>query len=156
MKPEDDVLEGKRLKWDKRFLELAEHVAQWSKDPSTKVGAIIADRNNRIISQGYNGFPSRLPDDLEQLNNREIKYKYTVHAEVNAILHAHTSLIGCSIYVWPLLPCVDKCAPIIIQSGLSRVVSLAKPPKRPEGSKYVDFSESIDVLKRAGLMVHLI
>ena len=50
-------------KWDKRFLELAKLVGSWSKDPSTKVGAVIVDCNNRIISVGYNGFPKGVKDN---------------------------------------------------------------------------------------------
>ncbi|MBI2669577.1 MAG: hypothetical protein HYX20_00290 [Candidatus Yanofskybacteria bacterium] len=60
-------------KWDRRFLALAEFVAQWSKDPSTKTGAVIVDSNNRLVSVGYNGFPRGVNDSPERLENREIK-----------------------------------------------------------------------------------
>ena len=152
---DEDVLESKRLKWDTRFISLAQFVSQWSKDPSTKVGAVIADRHNRIISLGYNGFPARLPDDPAALEDRETKYKHMLHAEQNAILFARRDLTGCTIYIWPLLPCVS-CTSVIIQSGLSRVVSISKPSKRPDGSKYINFDESVTALKKAGLAVHLI
>lgn len=109
-------------KWDLRFLGLAAHVAQWSKDPSTKVGAVITDDKNRIISLGYNGFPRGVLDSNERLENRETKYKIIVHAERNAILFAGKSLDNCIIYTWPFQPC-SVCAGIIIQSGISRVVS---------------------------------
>ena len=62
------------IKWDLRFLNLAQHIAEWSKDPSTKVGAIIASPDNKVISMGFNGFPQSMSDSAECLNNREEKY----------------------------------------------------------------------------------
>lgn len=106
--------------WDKRFIELAKHVATWSKDPSTKVGAVIVDPSHRVIGIGYNGFP-RFIDDNDRLNNRELKNEITVHAEVNAILNATNFVHGCEIYVTHP-PCV-KCATVIIQSGIGAVIS---------------------------------
>ena len=77
------------IKWHKRFLEIAKEVSTWSKDPSSKIGAVIVDSNTKqIISQGYNGFPRGIVDNLEVLNNRELKYKYVIHAEINAIFNA--------------------------------------------------------------------
>src|SRR3989344_2191240 len=81
-------------KWDRRFLALAEHVAQWSKDPSTKTGAVIVDPNNRVVSLGYNGFPRGVNDLPERLSNRELKYKIIVHCERNALLFARESVRG--------------------------------------------------------------
>lgn len=108
--------------WDKRFLELASVVGGWSKDPSTKVGAVIVNENKQIVSMGYNGFPRGVKDDY-RLENRETKYNLIVHAEANAIIHAKESLEGCTIYTDPFMPC-SKCAGLIIQSGIKRVVSL--------------------------------
>lgn len=109
-------------KWDQRFLDLAKHVSSWSKDPSTKVGAVITDRDNRIVSIGYNGFPKGINDDLEKLNNREIKYKYIIHAERNSLLFANKPTEGCTLYTFPFMPC-PVCAGMIIQAGIKRVVS---------------------------------
>ena len=89
-------------KWVKRFFRLANEVATWSKDPSTKVGAVIVGENKQIISQGYNGFPRGVDDTEERYNNREIKYKMVVHAEMNAILNAlynGSSVKGATLYV---------------------------------------------------------
>ena len=110
------------MKWDDRFLSLALHIASWSKDPSTQVGAVIVDDQHRIIGTGYNGFPRGIRDDAERYENRELKYKMVVHAEVNAILNATGSVKGCTLYTWPLPTCAD-CAKIVIQSGIKRVVS---------------------------------
>jgi dCMP deaminase len=109
-------------KWDKRFLDLAEHIAQWSKDPSTRVGAVIVRTDRTILSVGYNGFPRNVADVNYRLDNRETKYAMTVHAEPNAILAAPEKAAGCAIYVHPLPPCCD-CAGLIIQAGIVRVVS---------------------------------
>jgi dCMP deaminase len=114
--------------WDKRFLELAELVSSWSKDPSTKVGAIISDNNNRIVSIGYNGFPINVNDD-ERLNDRETKYKIIIHAECNALMFANKSVEGCTLYTYPFMPC-PKCAGMIIQSGIKRIVSYNNEPER--------------------------
>ena len=73
MKP---VVEIER--WDMRFLELADTIRKWSKDPSRKIGA-IAVRDRKILATGYNGFPKGIEDTHERYKNREIKYRYVVH-----------------------------------------------------------------------------
>lgn len=113
---------NRQYKWDKRFLELAEHISLWSKDPSTKVGSIITDGGNRIVSVGYNGLPAYVQDDEEVLNNREEKYKFIIHAEMNALLTAAKDVVGYTIYTYPFLPC-PNCASMLIQAGIMRVVS---------------------------------
>lgn len=109
-------------KWDTRFLELAKTVSTWSKDPSTQCGAVIVDEHRRVLGIGYNGLPRGVPDDSELLWNREIKYKYIVHAEVNAILNAVKEVRGCTLYIWPM-PACNECAKLIAQAGIARVVS---------------------------------
>jgi len=107
--------------WDKRFLDLAEHVAQWSKDPRTKVGAVIVDEKKRVISVGYNGFPRGVCDDDERYEERETKHLFVAHAERNALDNAPLMVDDCTLYV-PLVPC-NECAKSIIQKGIRRVVS---------------------------------
>ena len=110
-------------KWDKRFLELAEHISSWSKDPSTKVGAVLVSPDRCIVVHGYNGFPRKIKDSPELYNDREEKYKRIIHAEQNAINFAPVrDLKGWTLYVHPLPPC-NRCALEIIQHGVSRVVS---------------------------------
>jgi dCMP deaminase len=118
-------------KWDLRFLDLAKLVSGWSKDPSTKVGAVIVDGDNRVVSIGYNGFPIGINDDDERLNNRELKYKMIIHAECNALMFANTNLVGYTMYTYPFMPC-PKCASMIIQSGITRVISYENKIKRWE------------------------
>jgi dCMP deaminase len=108
-------------KWDARFLGLAKHIAWWSKDPSTGVGAVIVDQKNRVVSLGFNGLPRGVEDSGDRLHNRETKYSLVIHAEENALLFANRPVDGCTLYVWPLPPC-SRCAAKIIQAGISRVV----------------------------------
>jgi len=112
------------LKWDIRFLKLAHEISQWSKDPSTKVGAIAVGPNREIRSQGYNGFPRGVTDSEERYNDRQLKYRLTVHAEANMCLHAArtgTILEGCMAYV--TFPPCSSCAGSLIQAGISEIVT---------------------------------
>lgn len=106
-------------KWNLRFLFLAKHVSSWSKDPSTKVGAVIFDSEYRVVSLGYNGLPSGLDD--QHLQDRERKYKTILHAEINSILFSSRSLKDCTIATWPFMPC-SNCSSAIIQSGIKTCV----------------------------------
>lgn len=109
--------------WKEKFLQLADTVAGWSKDRSTKVGAVIIDDDNRVLSVGYNGFPVGVNDDLDKRHQRPAKYLYTEHAERNAIYSAARngiSLKGATIVLrW--YPCAD-CARAVIQSGIKTVM----------------------------------
>lgn len=113
------MLASKLEKWDLRYLFLAEEFSLWSKDPSTKCGAVIVRLDNTVCSVGFNGFPRGLLDD-SRLQKREEKYSLIVHAEMNALLSSRESLLGYAMYVWPQLPC-SNCAKHIIQTGISRI-----------------------------------
>lgn len=131
--------------WDRRMLALARHVAMWSKDPSTKVGAVITDARNRVLSLGYNGYPRGVPD--VGLFDREHKYNRIVHAEMNALLFAGVPLQGAALYVWPMPPC-SRCAGPIIQAGITRVVA---PPAQP---RWVDACAiGAEMFREAGVVV---
>lgn len=108
-------------KWDRRFLDLADFIASWSKDPSTKVGAVIVRPDRTVASMGYNGFPRGVLDHEDRYADRETKYAMVVHAENNALINSRESLEGCTLYVTPLPPCT-QCAAAIIQRGITRVV----------------------------------
>lgn len=136
-------------KWDRRFLELAYHISGWSKDPSTKCGAVIVDKNNRIISTGYNGFPKGTDDNLALYGIRAEKYRRVIHAEKNAILFARQDLTGCTLYVVPMPPC-SQCAGMIIQSGIKRVVTI-KPSPEQEGRWQHDIITTREMFKEAGV-----
>lgn len=120
-------------KWDLRFLNLAQHISIWSKDPSTKCGAVIVRPNRTIASLGYNGFPRGIDDSPAIYADREAKYARVVHAEMNAILSCTERPQGFTLYTfsqgWG--PCCDRCAAHIIQAGITRVVfDKTEPPAR--------------------------
>ena len=143
MKLNEEILGNKRedyLNWDEYFMAIAKLTAGRSKDPSTQVGACIVDKNNRILSIGYNGTPNGFSDDKFPWNRagnniNETKYPYVCHAELNAILNYHGSkkdLIDSKIYV-DLFPC-NECAKAIIQSGIKEIIYLS--------DKYIGTSEN--------------
>lgn len=139
--------------WDARFLGLAKHYASWSKDPSTKVGAVITDGYNTQISQGYNGFPAKIKDD-ERLNERTSKYPRIIHAECNAILTAARPLFDCTMYIWPFMPC-PQCAAMAIKVGILRIVAPRTSPEHYDRWGEL-FSISEDMLREAGVNLVLI
>ena len=124
------------INWNEYFMGVAILASKRSKDPNTQVGACIVDENNIILSTGYNGFPYGCSDDEFpwDRSGEDTKYKYVVHAELNAILNARgKNLNNARIYV-DLFPC-NECAKAIIQSGIKEVVYLY--------DKYADTKETI-------------
>ena len=116
------ILHTSSRDWDLRFLRLAREVSTWSKDASTKVGAVIVDPRKHIVSVGYNGFPASLRDDYNI--TREEKLARTVHAEMNALLNAPLGIpVKSSLYVYPLPPC-DVCFLHLLSQRIRRVAHL--------------------------------
>lgn len=110
-------------KWTKRYLCLAKEISAWSKDPSRKIGAVAVSDKGQVLATGYNGFPRGVEDSIERYENKELKSKYVVHAEMNCIYNATyngISLDGSSLYVFGLPPC-SECAKGIIQVGIKEV-----------------------------------
>lgn len=113
------------ISWDEYFMGVAKMSALRSKDPNTQVGACIVSNDNKILSMGYNGFPIGCSDDefpwAREGEDLDVKYMYTAHGELNAILNYRGgSLDGAKIYV-TLFPC-NECAKAIIQAGIKTVV----------------------------------
>lgn len=139
-------------KWDRRFLELAKHISEWSKDPSTKVGCVVVGDDREIRSTGFNGFPRGIEDDPDRLEDREQKYPLICHAEENAIMHAARigiSLKGNTAYIsWP--PC-SRCTRSLIQAGVNEVVfpAAVEVPERWRS----DFDIAIAMMNEAGIAV---
>lgn len=137
--------------WDRRFLELADHIAGWSKDPSRGVGAVIVGPNKQILATGYNGLPRGVDDRPERLE-RPAKYDLIVHAEMNAIVHCArdgVSPVNATIYV-TFMPCI-RCSTVIIQSGITRVVTR---PMRDGDEHWAESAEkSRRLLLEAGVML---
>ncbi|MGD9727372.1 MAG: cytidine/deoxycytidylate deaminase family protein, partial [Nitrospiraceae bacterium] len=126
--------------WCLRFLDLAHVIAMNSKDPSTRVGAVIANDKKLVVGMGFNGFPRGVVDSAERYNSREEKYPRIVHAEVNAILNAVAAVQGCSLF-GTHFPCTD-CAKVIIQSGIGHVITPA-----PSADMLDRWGRSFDITK---------
>jgi dCMP deaminase len=139
---------------DNRLMELARFVAGWSKDPSTKIGAVAVGIDRREIAVGYNGFPPGIGDDM-RLRDREARYALTQHAERNVLDNAKFDLTGGTLYS-TMYPCVE-CAKSIVSKGISRVV--CPPAPQPTGDK-IDFRKSItwsdQILKEAGIQISIV
>lgn len=114
------------MTWVEFFFDTCKTIAKKSKDTSTKIGCVITDNNNAILSTGFNGFPSKVKDDpVENIDRytRPNKYIWTSHAEENAIAFAARNgvrLKGATLYVAGMKPCT-RCTRLIIQSGISEV-----------------------------------
>ena len=112
------------ISWDDYFMGLAHLSGLRSKDPNTQVGACIVDKDNKVVSIGYNGMPRGCNDNDYPWDREgaflDTKYAFVVHAELNAILNASRSVNDCSIYV-SLFPC-NECAKAIIQSGIKKII----------------------------------
>lgn len=134
--------------WNRRFMDLAEHVASWSKDPSTKVGAVIVNDTKQVLSMGYNGFPRGIHDCAERYSDRTTKLKFVAHAERNALDNAFINVEGATLYS-TLYPCND-CAKGIIQRGIRCVVT--NIPDQSKAERF-NFDASEIMFNEAGIDV---
>jgi dCMP deaminase len=129
------------LPWQKRFMKVAFEVASWSKDPKTKVGCVITDDQNRILSIGYNGFPRGIVDSPERYADKELKLALVQHAERNAMMNSNSSLVGSTAYS-TLCPCT-QCMGGLIQAGVVRVVTPFLSEERMKNHK-----ENYDLMRQ--------
>ena len=134
------------------MLGLAQHIAGWSKDPSTGVGCVLTDERHRILGLGYNGFPMGVKDTPERLNDRETKYALVQHAERNAIAFSSRDLLGATAYTWPIPPC-SQCSGALIQVGISRIVSYELSPNHTHRADDLDLS--LEMFEEAFIVVDL-
>ena len=136
--------------WDIFQLKLARLYSSMSKDPSTKVGAIVCDSNSKFVyGMGFNGFPANVPDTREGLDNRDFKLTQMVHAETNALRLVGKHLDDLTMVIYPFLACLECAKEIIGSDMISRVVTLAYVPDRWRDS----FNESGRMLLEAGIEV---
>ncbi len=115
-------------KWDYRYLKLAREISAWSKDPSTQCGAVIVNTENKIVSTGYNGFSKSIDDKIDRYKDRDLKYQLIIHSEINALLQAKCSVVGYSIYSFPMIPCI-RCCVTLIQAGITKIITCHIPDK---------------------------
>lgn len=137
--------------WDLRFLEMANLIASWSKDPSTKVGCVIA-QDRRVVGQGFNGFPQGVDDCRERYEDRDVKLAMTVHAEANAIVFAGRESRGGEMFC-SLMPC-SHCASLIIQAGIFAVTA-PKPCAEHMERWGESFATTITMFEEAGVQLIL-
>ncbi len=152
-------MEQHYLSWDDYFMGIAVFTSLRSKDPNSKVGAVIVNKNKRIVGTGYNGFPAGCNESFfpweREGNWLDTKYPYVVHAEANAILSATThDLNGGRIYT-TLFPC-NECAKFIAQKGIKEVVYLSdKYHTEPFHQAAVKIFESKNIKTRKLAMTSL-
>lgn len=141
--------------WDERFLRLALHISEWSKDPTTRVGCVIVGPSNEVRSIGFNGFPRGVNDDDSSRYARPAKYMWTEHAERNAIYNAArigVALENCRMYL-PWFPCGD-CARAIIQSGIVELIAVEPELDHPKWGN--DFRAAKVLLEEGGVKVRFV
>ena len=141
-------------KWHHRLMELAFLVASWSKDPSTKTGAVVVGPDREIRATGYNGLVRGVDDNISERMERPTKYDFFEHAERNAIYNAcltGTSLKGCVLYATHA-PCTD-CARAIIQAGIKMVITnkIIIDENSPKGTWRDKVEYSAQMFKEAGI-----
>lgn len=150
-------LHEKGIKKLLRFLPDAQAAMGRSKDRSTKVGAVAVDDHFCIKGSGYNGFPRGTNDDVEARHERPLKYRWTVHAEMNVIAQAARPVLeGTTLILTSLHPCAT-CAGMIIQAGIKRVLTR----KTEEVKRIIDGRQdwdeeaaiAMEMLKEAGVVV---
>ena len=111
---------SKQREWDKYFMSLAEAVAAKSKDPSSKNGCVIVDKKKRVVSLGYNGLVQGADESKLTLSERPMKYYFSIHSEMNAVLFSHQDLTGCTIY--NRVATCENCLKYCLQAGIKRFV----------------------------------
>lgn len=144
-------------KWVRRFLDLAAHVAQWSKDPNTKVGAIAVNSESRhVLETGYNGLPRGVRDLPERMSRTPLpghqtgaKYLFTAHAEENLVAHAARPILeGSTVYVTHF--CCATCTRMLINSGVKRVIvgpgKTSMPAEQFEVARIMFDEAGVDVI----------
>ena len=106
--------------WDEYFMKIAETVATKSKDPSSKMGCVIVDKNKRVVSLGYNGMLQGADESKMTLSERPMKYYFAIHSEMNALIFARRDLTDCTIY--NRVATCENCLKYCLQAGIKRFV----------------------------------
>lgn len=107
------------MKYEDYFMNIARVVASKSKDPSSKVGCVIVDREGKIVSTGYNGMVQGAIEK-ELTYERPLKYELILHAEMNALIFAKRDLRNCDAYITHG-PC-PVCLKLLLQSGIRDII----------------------------------
>lgn len=111
---------SKQSDWDNYFMNIAERVAERSKDPSSKLGCVIVDERKRPVSFGYNGLVQGADESKMTLTERPMKYYFVIHSEMNALLFAGRDVTGCTLY--NMVATCENCLKYCLQAGIKRFV----------------------------------
>ncbi|MDO4759542.1 MAG: deaminase [Candidatus Saccharibacteria bacterium] len=114
------ILKGEFLSWDEYFMGIAEEVARKSKDPSSQNGCVIVDERRRPVSFGYNGTIQGADESKMTLLERPMKYYFSIHSEMNALIFAGRDLRGCTLY--NKMATCENCLKYCLQAGIRRFV----------------------------------
>ena len=135
------------MNWNEYYIGLLEPISRKSKDPRTKVGAVIVDQEYGLISTGFNGFPKGVKDLPERYNDRPTKYKFIAHADTNAIDIAakQGKATNHGIMYLPWYPC-SNCTKSIINCGIKKVVIDGREYEEKE-KHWTAWKEDIDISK---------
>lgn len=143
------------ISWDEYFINMTEVIRSKSKDPSSKIGAVIVGQDHEVLSTGFNGFPRSIDETIAERWERPIKYDYVEHAERNAIYNAARNGIrtkGATLYLTgfgpPCTPCIN-CTKAVIQAGIVRVVGYSYKPADASWMRELEFSKAL--LEEAGI-----
>jgi len=141
----------KRINWDEYFGYFCQVASMRSDDAETKLGSVIVDKLNKVVSIGYNNTPrkTKLPKTRPQ------KYPYMIHAEENAILNCHSidRLNGCRVYILKLAPC-SRCAGQLCQVGIKEVIIVNQD--RGKDHKNWDFEASMNMFQQSNISLRTI
>lgn len=146
------------MDWDEYYINIVTEVAKKSKDPSSKIGAVIVGPDHEIRSSGFNGFPRGI-DEVQDASRweRPIKYDYVEHAERNAVYNAArigVSTKGCTLYIYgfgpPCVPCIN-CTKAAIQCGITRIVGYSYKDAPEQWVRELEFSYNL--LNEAGVEI---
>ena len=110
--------QNKRPTWNEYFKNIVLTTASRSSCNRLHVGCILV-KDNRIISQGYNGFLSEHPHESIIVDNHEIA---TIHAEQNAIIDCAKRGVNCnnSVAYITHFPCLN-CLKMLVQAGIEKI-----------------------------------
>ena len=118
-----------RPDWDTYFLRMSHLAASRATCIRRKVGCVLVDSKNHVVSMGYNGVPTKFDHCIEDVpcmgamapSGTALDECWAVHAEVNAFLHL-TSQDELTAYL-TVCPCIS-CAKMICNSNVKRVVAM--------------------------------
>jgi deoxycytidylate deaminase len=134
----------KAIKFMRQAISLAD---EFSKDSSTKVGAIVVDPTDFTkLTEGYNGMPRKVQEDIPERLQRPLKYAFFEHAERNSTYNLARQTLKGSLAVSTIEPS-PSCARALASVG-AREVYYPVPRTQTLFSRVVT-----DILREAGTKI---